>query len=751
MPDFYISLEAEEPLANFEIGVPGPSGPQGATGPQGPAGAAGPNSVTSTTTTNFTAGNVLSSNGTTVTSLSRSGIDTRTSFPNTDVTNATTTGAADQLLRLNAGGNAVANVFIATEGIEAGEEGGDSGYLRIINASGDLATINNANASNAEVSLPTGSGTLALTSSADGSLSSTDITDFVTAVESVAPNEVTSATTSDGTCDLSVLTLDATQGIGAGLNPTSGRSITANGGDGTGIYVSATSGTGLLIEVDTGIALDVTSNTGNDIATFRDELNNGLNIENPRGWITWVYEPSDIYLGRLKTDDITDNREWTLPDRTGSIALTEDYTSGTATIDVSTATVQGTLTANHIHGNLAGALYAHIRAGGQLTKGDPVYISGFHLGSGYAIVEIADASNPLQMPAIGIMGADVPINNNGHMVISGTILDVDTSLFQENDTLYVAIGGGLTNIPPDANSQAVARVERSNANNGAIIVKINELASTGGNDVDDADKLVRFNAAGGIASKYVTSQNFYFFDGSSTATLTTGSSLTGDRTFTFPDQTGVVALVSNIPSYPVAVTTFLASPTSANLRSAVTDETGTGSLVFATSPTITTPTINSVSTVVGNPFAISTNYGTSTIANVSVRNQATNGLSAIAFQNPAFTANGFIGYGNTSSTQYADQVFFCSASKLLSISTVFGSRHLVVDTNGSVTIGSGAAANNSAIFELSSTTKGFLPPRMTTTQRNAITSVPAGLMIYNTSTNKLNFYNGTAWEAVTSS
>jgi hypothetical protein len=39
------------------------------------------------------------------------------------------------------------------------------------------------------------------------------------------------------------------------------------------------------------------------------------------------------------------------------------------------------------------------------------------------------------------------------------------------------------------------------------------------------------------------------------------------------------------------VATFLATPSSANLISAVTDETGTGSLVFATSPTLTNPTV----------------------------------------------------------------------------------------------------------------------------------------------------------------
>ena len=55
----------------------------------------------------------------------------------------------------------------------------------------------------------------------------------------------------------------------------------------------------------------------------------------------------------------------------------------------------------------------------------------------------------------------------------------------------------------------------------------------------------------------------------------------------------------------------------------------------------------------------------------------------------------------------------------------------------------------SSIFAIDSTTQGFLPPRMTTTQRNAIASPAAGLMIYNTTTAKLNVYT-TAWEAITS-
>jgi hypothetical protein len=53
--------------------------------------------------------------------------------------------------------------------------------------------------------------------------------------------------------------------------------------------------------------------------------------------------------------------------------------------------------------------------------------------------------------------------------------------------------------------------------------------------------------------------------------------------------------------------------------------------------------------------------------------------------------------------------------------------------------------NASAVLQADSTTRGFLPPRMTTTQRDAIASPATGLQIYNTTTNANNYYDGTAW------
>lgn len=60
--------------------------------------------------------------------------------------------------------------------------------------------------------------------------------------------------------------------------------------------------------------------------------------------------------------------------------------------------------------------------------------------------------------------------------------------------------------------------------------------------------------------------------------------------------------------------------------------------------------------------------------------------------------------------------------------------------------------DSSALLDLTSTTKGLLLPRMTTTERNAIpvSAARKGLVIMNTTTNKINVYNGSAWEAVTS-
>jgi len=62
-----------------------------------------------------------------------------------------------------------------------------------------------------------------------------------------------------------------------------------------------------------------------------------------------------------------------------------------------------------------------------------------------------------------------------------------------------------------------------------------------------------------------------------------------------------------------------------------------------------------------------------------------------------------------------------------------------------------SAPNNSAMLDVKSSSKGFLPPRMTQADRNAIASPATGLMIFQTDNTPGYYnYNGTAWVALIS-
>jgi hypothetical protein len=79
--------------------------------------------------------------------------------------------------------------------------------------------------------------------------------------------------------------------------------------------------------------------------------------------------------------------------------------------------------------------------------------------------------------------------------------------------------------------------------------------------------------------------------GGTGSTSTTFADLTTNVTGTLPVANGG----TGITSFGAGVATFLGTPSSANLATAVTDETGSGLLVFATSPTLVTPVLGTPS------------------------------------------------------------------------------------------------------------------------------------------------------------
>lgn len=57
----------------------------------------------------------------------------------------------------------------------------------------------------------------------------------------------------------------------------------------------------------------------------------------------------------------------------------------------------------------------------------------------------------------------------------------------------------------------------------------------------------------------------------------------------------------------------------------------------------------------------------------------------------------------------------------------------------------GSNGDASAMLDVQSTTRGLLPPRMTQPERDAIGTPASGLMIFNTTSNKPNYFNGIEW------
>lgn len=157
------------------------------------------------------------------------------------------------------------------------------------------------------------------------------------------------------------------------------------------------------------------------------------------------------------------------------------------------------------------------------------------------------------------------------------------------------------------------------------------------------------------------------------------------------------------------------------------------------------------------------NFNTTGVGNIDITNTNANAgaLAGIRFYNDTGIHAQLL-QGSTASAYGAHTLMLHSipgvvrlASNANDVELATGSNgtanaKLRVKNNGQVAIGSDPTPHTSAVLDVQSTTKGFLFPTMTTTQRDAIPTPANGLTIFNSTTNKINFYNGSAWEVVTS-
>lgn len=188
-----------------------------------------------------------------------------------------------------------------------------------------------------------------------------------------------------------------------------------------------------------------------------------------------------------------------------------------------------------------------------------------------AIQTQLDAKAPLNSPVLvtpnlGTPSAGVLTNATGLPIVAGT-----------TGTLSTARGG--TGVTTASNGQLLI-------GNGTGFTAATLTAGSGVTLTNGAGSIqVAFTGPG---TGTVTSIDV---SGGTTGLTTSGGPVTSTGTVTLAGTLAVANGGTGITSFGTGVATFLGTPSSANLAAAVTDETGSGALVFATSPTLVTPVL----------------------------------------------------------------------------------------------------------------------------------------------------------------
>jgi len=275
----------------------------------------------------------------------------------------------------------------------------------------------------------------------------------------------------------------------------------------------------------------------------------------------------------------------------------------------------GIATKNYVdtHSSSGGNSFPTIKVAGQgdVVATSPTDILTFEAGPNITI-ETTPASDKIKITASGTPGATLADGDYGDIIVSGTGtgINIENGIVTNTKLANMAAGtfkGNITGAPAAPSDVSAANVKTAlslnNVDNTSDASKNTAVATLQNKTLDNTNIITLKDANFTLQDDAdVTKQARFQLSGIATGTM---------RTFTLPNVDSTIVTVA---SFGTNVAAFLASPTSANLAAALTDETGTaGKVVFDTSPTLVTPNL-------GVPTAIDLSNATA----LSVKNAAIN-------------------------------------------------------------------------------------------------------------------------------
>jgi hypothetical protein len=195
----------------------------------------------------------------------------------------------------------------------------------------------------------------------------------------------------------------------------------------------------------------------------------------------------------------------------------------------------------------------------------------------------------------------------------------------------------------------------------------------------------------------------------------------------------------------------------------VNSDLGTAAFIDAKQLPVSDPQAAALAPIANPAFTGNVGIGTSSSTSKLHIRSDTNALSVIGQiqnRNAGANAGGVIAFINSTSdiadNRYAYIGAVTTGADQNSNNLVFATNpngnapieRMRITATGNVGIGASSTAV-SAILDVQSTTKGARMPNMTTTQKNAIASPVAGLMVYDTTLSKMCVFT-TVWETITS-